>query len=604
MIHIIDKTKCCGCNACVQICPKQCIKRDFDHEGFLYPHVEETVCIDCGLCNKVCPIENENRKNRYAVPQVFAAYHKDDKVRIDSTSGGLFSALAERMLEDGVYISGAVFDDDFLLTHTITKDKSQLEKIRSSKYLQSDTKDIFTQIQNLLKKGEKVFICSTSCQIAALYAFLQKDYDNLYTADIICKGVSSPKFFKAYLDFLERKYKSKVTAVKFKYKDGKNPWGKLTTKIDFFNGKSYIKGGAYDSYMTAFLGTGLIVRLSCFECRFTKYPRTADITLGDFWGIERLLPDIADRGKGYSVVLANSEKGSALLDSIKDKLFLQSFPLEEAEKGNVHLIQPYDPITGYSLALREEFYRDLDQKGFKYINEKYINIPKNRWIGFWGRINRFIKRKLQDKTLLCLLLELKLNIFTKNVVHNNKGKIHLYNRAFVSITRNARIVLHAPFYMGQRHVIKSNSDTRLALEDFGRLIVHGHFDMRQGTFIWIKRSGILELYGGFMHEGAHITCGSYIKIGKNAHIAKDVVIRDLDGHYIEESTYITSKPIIIGDNVWIGYRAMILKGVTIGDGAIIAADAVVTKNIPSHSIAAGNPARIIKQNIRWRSAQT
>jgi coenzyme F420-reducing hydrogenase beta subunit len=604
MIAINDKTACCGCNVCVKICPKQCINREFDHEGFLYPSVDEKNCINCGLCNKVCPIENKLQKDRYEIPKVYAAYHKDDVIRIDSTSGGLFSALAEKMLDDGAYISGAVFEEDFLLTHTITKDRSRLEKIRSSKYLQSDTKDLFPKIQDVLNQGEKVFVCSTPCQIAALYTFLQKKYDNLYTCDILCKGVPSSKFFKSYLDFLEKKYKSKTVSIKFKYKDERNPWGKLTTKVDFQNGKSYVQGRAYDGFMKAFLETGFTVRPSCFECRFTGYPRPADISLGDFWGIEKIMPDITDREKGYSLVLANSGKGVGLLDSIHEKIFLQSVNLKDAEAGNFHLIQPYDPITGYSFSLREEFYKDLDQKGYQYVDKKYVHTPKNRLISLFRKIDIVFRRYIEGRTLRSFARGFVMNYLTKNVVRDKKGKFVFFKDAFFSVKKNARVILHAPFYMGRKLVIKSNSDTRLALEDWGKLIVHNTFDMRQGTFIWIKRSGVLELYGGFMHEGVHITCGEYIKIGKNAHIAKDVIIRDLDGHYIEDSTYRTAKPVIIGDNVWIGYRAMILKGVTIGDGAIIAAGAVVTKDVPANSIAAGNPAKIIRSNVRWRSRQT
>jgi acetyltransferase-like isoleucine patch superfamily enzyme/coenzyme F420-reducing hydrogenase beta subunit len=535
---------------------------------------------------------------------VYAAYHKDDAIRVGSTSGGLFSALAEKMFDNGAYVSGAVFDENFSLVHTVTNDKSQLARIRDSKYLQSDTKDTFTKIRELLHAGEKVFICSTSCQIAALYNFLQKEYDNLYTCDLICKGVPSPKFFRAYLSFLERKYRSKTTAVKFKYKDEKNPWGRLVTKIDFQNGKSYQKQGWYDGFMAAFLKTGFTVRPSCFECVFTGYPRAADITLGDFWGIERLVPDLKDRAKGYSVVLVNSEKGAALFDSIKERVYVRPFLLEDAEKGNMQLIQPYDPITGYSFALRTEFYDDLDKKGYGYVNKKYIHTPPNRLAGLSGKLAGVYKRDFAEKNVLSFLKELILNYGNKNVIRDKKGRFVFFKNSFVSIGKDAKIVLHAPFLMGRKHVIKSNSDTRLAIEDFGRLIVHDRFSMFRGTFIWIKRCGTLELHGGFMHEGVHITCACHIKIGKNAHIAKEVVIRDLDGHYIEDSTYRTAKPVIIGDNVWIGYRAMIVKGVTIGDGAVIAANAVVTKDVPAYSIVAGNPARVIRGNVKWRSQQT
>jgi acetyltransferase-like isoleucine patch superfamily enzyme/coenzyme F420-reducing hydrogenase beta subunit len=570
----------------------------------LYPNVDETVCIDCGQCDNVCPIENRAQKKRYEYPQVYATYHKDDAIRVGSTSGGLFSALAEKMFDDGAYVSGAVFDENFSLVHTVTNDKSQLERIRDSKYLQSDTKDTFTRIRDLLNSGEKVFICSTPCQIAALYAFLQKEYDNLCTCDLICKGVPSPAYFQAYLDFLERKYRSKTVNVKFKYKDEKNPWGKLTTKIDFKNGKSYINGGSYDGFMTGFLQTGFVVRPSCFECKFTGYSRNADITLGDFWGIERVIPGISDRAKGYSLVLVNSEKGAALLDSLKERLYLQSCSLEEAERGNFQLIQPFDPVTGYSLDLRKNFYDDLEKRGYNYVNKKYIHTPGNRYINLLRRIDNAIKYRFEDKTLWSFLQELKINHFKKNIVRKKTGKFIFFRNSFIAIGKNTKIILYAPFFMGRRLIVKSNNDTRLAIEDFGRLIINGNFDMRQGTFIWIKRSGTLELDGGFMHEGTHITCGNYIRIGKNCHIAKDVIIRDLDGHYIEESEYRTSKPVYIGDNVWLGYRSMVLKGVSIGDGAIIAAGSVVTKDVPPHCIAAGNPAKVIRQNVKWRSRQT
>jgi acetyltransferase-like isoleucine patch superfamily enzyme/coenzyme F420-reducing hydrogenase beta subunit len=604
MIHITDKTKCCGCNACVQICPKRCIAREFDHEGFLYPRVDGNSCNGCGLCNIVCPIEHKPVNGRFEKPKAYAAYCKDDVMRRESASGGIFGVAAKKVFNEGGYVSAVAFNGDLSLENIVTDDISSLPGLMGSKYLQSDTKEIFTEIRNLLNEGKKVFICDTSCRITALYNFLRKNYDDLYTADLICKGVPSPKYFKAYIGFLEKRYNSKAVSLRFKYKDEKNPWGSLTTKVCFQNGKVYIKRGGYDGFMTAFLNTGFTVRPCCFECPFTVYPRAGDITLGDFWGIERFIPDLVDRAKGYSAVLSNSEKGDKLIFSIKDELFLQSCGIEDVEKGNFNLVQPYDPVTGYSPTSRKEFYGDLDRKGYGYVNKKYVHAPANRMNNFLRRIKRCFIRRFDGKTLLCLVRELRINRLTKNVVLSKNGKFVFFKYAFISIDKGARVFLQAPFCMGEKHIIKSNNDTRLAIEDFGRMIVNGRFDMRQGTFIWIKRSGTLEIGGGFMHEGTHITCGNYIKIGKNCHIAKDVVIRDLDGHYIEEPKYRTSKPVCIGDNVWLGYRSMVLKGVTIGDGAVIAAGSVVVKDVPPYCIAAGNPAKVIRQNIKWRSRQT
>jgi acetyltransferase-like isoleucine patch superfamily enzyme/coenzyme F420-reducing hydrogenase beta subunit len=590
--------------ACVQVCPKECITRNTDSEGFLYPAADKSVCNDCGLCNTVCPLERKFSNRRPDVPNVYAAYCKDDAMRMESTSGGIFGAVAEKIFDEGGFVSGVVFDEDFVLRKTVTGDKSMLPRLRGSKYLQADADGVFAGIKNLLDGGKKVFVCDTPCGITALYNFLGKDYDALYTADIICKGVPSPKYFKAYIGFLKKKYNSKIVSLRFKYKDKKSPWGSLTTKICFQNGKIYMKRGGYDGFMTAFLQTGFTVRPSCFECPFTVYPRAGDITLGDFWGIERLVRDLKDREKGYSLILSNSEKGNDLLEGIKDTVTLMPFSVKDAERGNFHLIQPYDPVTGYSEALRREFYDDLDKKGYGYVNKKYIHTRKNRIDSLFRKIGVYYNRRLDGRTPWSLIKEIRTNFFHKNVIRNKPGGFIFFKNTFIKIGGDAKVFLNARFCVGRKHVVKSNNDTRLALEDFGRLIVNGAFDMFQGTFIWIKRSGTLELDGGFMHEGVHITCACYIKIGKNCHIAKDVVIRDLDGHYIEDAKYRTAKPVVIGDNVWIGYRAMILKGVTIGEGAIIAAGSIVTKDVPPRSIAAGNPAKVIRQNITWRSKQT
>jgi coenzyme F420-reducing hydrogenase beta subunit len=340
----------------------------------------------------VCPFEDPRvEQQRYEKPRAYAAYHEDDEVRIASTSGGLFAAFADKMFAGGAYIAGAAFDDDFTLLHTVTNNISTLEKIKDSKYLQSDTNDVFETIKKLLDNGEKVFMCSSPCQIAGLYRFLQKDYERLYTCDFICKGVPSPKFFKAYIHSLEKKYRSKITSIKFKYKNKKYPWGRLATKINFQNGKIYINIGRYNSFMKAYLRTGFTVRPSCFSCRFTHYPRPADISLGDFWGIEQVIPDSSDKGKGYSAVLLNSEKGGALLGSIKEQLFLQQVPLSDVEKGNSALTTPYKSTGGYVPVTREKLYHDLDIHGYDYVNKKYIKTPANIVERVYRKIERVLK---------------------------------------------------------------------------------------------------------------------------------------------------------------------------------------------------------------------
>lgn len=604
MIQIIDKTKCCGCRACSEICPKQCISMNRDKEGFLYPTIDEETCISCGMCEKVCPqihVE-EKREHNWKNPKVFASYALDENTRIESTSGGLFSVLAEHFFDKGAYVAGAIYDEKFGVKGIVTKDKALLPSIRSSKYLQSDPKHIFKEIKSLLIKGETVFICTTPCQIAGLLNFLQKPYDNLYTCDFICKGVSSPLVFRKYLDDLEQKYKSKTKSVKFKFKDEKHPWGQLATKIQFENGKTYIKNKKWDSYMTAFLDTGFIVRPSCFECPFKSFPRYADISLGDFWGIDDLMSPVPERAKGYSVVIVNNQHGLNTLEEVKEKLYLKEYTLADATKRNIHLIQPYDPALGWSEDFRKEFYDDLNHKGYQYVIKKYIDVCglslkakiKKRLIKYWSL--------LRQSSFSSIFKIIRYN-YLKNNVKRKGGRWLIFRGSYIQIDNTSRIYLFAPFTMGARRVISSSNITKLQMDKWTTLVINGKFHMNENTNIWITHSGKLILNGGFINENVTITCAKQIIIGKNAHIAREAVIRDYDGHYIEELAYRTAKPITIGDNVWIGYRAMILKGVTVGNNSIIAANSVVTKDVPPNSIVAGNPAKIIRSNINWRSKQ-
>lgn len=603
MINITEKAECCGCKACEKKCPKKSIEMKIDNEGFWYPYVDLNTCVDCGQCEKVCPQLNpeSGRSKNDTNPRTYASYALEDFTRIESTSGGLFSILAEYFFNQGAYVAGAIFNEEFGLNGVVTNDKTLLPQIRSSKYLQSDTSIMFPKIKELLKSGETVFACATPCQIAGLLNFVGESRGNLYTCDFICKGVSSPWLFRQYLDSLENKFSSKAKLVKFKYKDETHPWGNLSTKIEFSNGTIYLEDKANDSYMTTFLDTGFAVRPSCFECKFKGFPRFADITLGDFWGIDDLQEKVSGKWKGCSVVLTNNKRGEQLLYAVKDKIYLHECELKDATKHNIHLIQAYDPRPGVSMEIRKEFYNDIREYGYDYMVDKYLDMPprtvfaKMKWL-----FNFYI---VPDKqvSIKSFFQTIYYNRFKKNI--SGTGFIQIYRGSYLQIHKKARIVLNAPFVMGTRRVLKSDCVTKLQMDMWTTLIVNGEFNMNENTNIWITHSGTLELNGGFINENCTITCANHIVIGKGAHIAREAVIRDYDGHYIEDSNYRTSKPVFIGDNVWIGYRAMILKGVTIGEGAVVAANSVVTKDVPPHSIVAGNPAKIIRTKINWRSKQ-
>jgi coenzyme F420-reducing hydrogenase beta subunit len=272
MINITDKSKCCGCCACVDICSRKAITLKTDIEGFWYPEVDTQLCNDCGLCEKICPELNirDLKVNDFPKPiKTIAAVHKKMNVRWDSTSGGAFSALADTMYEQGGYVSGAIYNEDFSVRNYISNNPEDISKLRSSKYLQSKAEGLYSEIRTLLRKGEKVLACGTPCQMAALRSFLIKDYDNLIIVDFICRGVNSPKVYRKYLDSLEHKYGGKVVYVKAKNKE--LGWRNLTRKVVFDNGKEYYGVAMEDDFRRGY-HTNVYCRPSCYACQYKDFP--------------------------------------------------------------------------------------------------------------------------------------------------------------------------------------------------------------------------------------------------------------------------------------------------------------------------------------------
>ena len=381
MINITDKESCMGCNACTSICPVDCIPLISDEEGFSYPEIDYDVCIDCPLCDRVCPITDkipdtakdfmipfiEKAKiSRFEEPLVYASYTKNHEIRIDSTSGGIFSELAFKMFDQGGYVAGAVYNDDLSVSHILTNDRDRLPDIRSSKYVLSFTDELFPDVKAKLKSGEKVLVCGAPCQIVALYAFLRKDYENLITCDFVCKGVNSPLVFKKYIEWLEDKYQSK--AVKIKAKDKTTGWHKFSMRVDFENGKSYVKDRFNDPFFVGYLQTGLFTMPACFSCKFKGISKRGDITLADFWGIENVDKSM-DQDLGTSLILLNSEKGRAYYSLLEENIVSKQFTLDDALPGNSAI---HSSDEAGDEILRKEFYEDLEKYPFDLIISKYI----------------------------------------------------------------------------------------------------------------------------------------------------------------------------------------------------------------------------------------
>ena len=367
MLNIKDKSQCCGCNSCASRCPKQCITLQEDFEGFRYPTINTSLCINCEICEKVCPTINHKEGKKPL--QALAFVNPNESIRLQSSSGGAFTFIAEQIISEGGVVFGAIFDNKWEVCHTFTETKEGLAAFRGSKYVQSRIESAYRNAEYFLKAGRKVLFSGSPCQIAGLKLYLRKEYDNLITVDFICHGVPSPKVWRKYLEENYSQHKTKketvdsslngistITGISFRDKT-LTGWKKynfiIQGKSTCNSNKNSILSSTifYDNlYMQAFL-QNLILRPSCYACPSKKGQSNSDITLADFWGVEKFLPSLND-DKGVSLLLANSEKGLQII-----KNFLSFDP-----QVNFEAILPYNSSWSDSAIphrKREFFFKGL-----------------------------------------------------------------------------------------------------------------------------------------------------------------------------------------------------------------------------------------------------
>lgn len=604
MIAIIDKKDCCGCNACGDTCAHQAITFETDIEGFWYPVVNKDKCTDCGLCEKVCPQLHvfELKKNDLPQSECHAAIHKNIEIRFDSTSGGMFSALAEKTYNEGGYVGGAIFTDTFSVQHFISSDKKDLAALRSSKYLQSDAQGFYKIVRELLKDGKKVLVCGTPCQMAAMRRFLGKYYENLIIVDFICRGINSPKVFRYYLDYLEKRFQSKV--IYFKAKNKELGWRQLTSKVVFKNGKTLYDTKDTSYFTIGYLQTGVYSRPSCYDCQFKGFPRIADITIADYWGAEKTVGVDLDNDMGTSLVMLNSQKGLAYFHSMKSSLHEKLIPFDSILQGNPALVKPLNP----PMVDRALFYEDLDQMDFLKVAEKYIKRSTDI-ISTKKKIKNALRfllnlRRVSEFNLFLLWKNIKYNFLVKQVRTNicSGAYILIHKHTVIELHSKASIKLEGILELGSKKFKKSKLETRLLVEDNAHFIVDDRFTVGYGSDIEVFKGAVLHVKGkGGTNINATIICGESITLGERVMLGRGVTIRDNNGsHYIARRGYKNTRPVFIGQHAWLCEGCTVIAGVKIGDGAIIGAKAMVVGNVPAFTMVSGNPAQVVDEEVYWK----
>lgn len=377
MINIKEPKDCCGCNACAQRCPKHCIILTEDHEGFLYPKVNTELCIECGLCEKVCPVINQKPKK--GPLEVYAAINPDEQIRKESSSGGIFTLLAEKIIQENGVVFGARFDENWEVRHDYTETIEGLAVFRSSKYVQSRIEDNYLKAEKFLKEKRKVLFSGTPCQIAGLKKFLRKEYDNLLTVDFICHGVPSTKVWRMYLDetcrnlikrgsssnFIDEGRRSYIEAINFRHKilGWKRCSFFLKLNSAFIQSEKNTEGifepFSENAFMKAFL-SDTILRPSCYQCPCKSGKSTSDITIADYWNIQQVLPEFDD-DKGISLVLTNTSKGENIFSSCNVIYKKTGYEESKGKNGGFH--------KKINIPLKREYF-------FTEINKLDINLSQ------------------------------------------------------------------------------------------------------------------------------------------------------------------------------------------------------------------------------------
>lgn len=589
MRNILENNKCCGCQACHDVCSHKAISLKME-KGFLYPLINENLCVNCKRCESICPIINHAENESYDdfEPEVWAAWNSSTEELKDSTSGGIFVELAKCFIEKGGLVCGCEFNHDFKSCHhTIISIISEISKLKHSKYFQSDMRGIYSSILAELKKGRNVLFCGTPCQSAGLYNFVsEKWHKHLVIVDLFCKGIPSQLVHEKYLAMLESKEKSKI--VYYRSKSKTKGWGRFFTEIKYENGKTTFVRSPLDNL---FVSQALNVRPSCANCEYKGVERVSDISIGDFWGIQNLNKEIISRG--VSAIIVNTKKGQELINSVGNSIQKQRrYLFDISTKKNPGFSQKIKLGEKY-----KDFYVDLENLPFKKVIKKYAANNSKSAIA-WRKL-KWIFSKVSNVSFTKFIY---INFLSSHVERGKGAYIIPGPNTIFQFQKGSKLIVeNGMALINFRKPKGSKAEAWIQLNENATMVVHEGLDMRNCRFV-VQKDALLEIGELEMNGQCNIVVRKQIKIGKGVMVARNVNIYDSDYHpfsLYDDIPNIATKPVVIQDHVWIGNGSYIMKGVTIGEGAVVSSPSVVIKSVRPRTMVSGNPAKEVCQGIFW-----
>ena len=591
MIDILEKKECTGCALCADVCPNGSITMVADEiTGFKYPVIDKGSCVGCNLCEKKCPslsIVPRNNNIRKAV----AANNKNIETRFESTSGGIFSLLANYYYHINGVVVGAVWKNKYEVVELASEDKNDLPKLQLSKYTQRDSQGIYSNVQEYLKNGKDVLFIGLPCQIAAIRSLCPAD-EKLVTVDLICKGVPAPLIWRKYIDSIETN--AGKTIERHRSKDKEYGWKRLGVRIDFNDTTVDYHSGAEDSFIRLY-SKNITMRDSCYQCKYRGLRRLGDLTLGDCWGIEKLSPRLDDNC-GTSMIFINTEKGEFLYNNISDSINYTEFKPADIDKYNRGISDNFVVDE----QCRTNFWKDATELNFddlvaKYdperVRRKWEQVLRSYYLAF-HRIKRISRWHLRP-----IYQFIKYNFFSKHIVRHNGAFFYPSTYCNFMFEKGAVIELFGDFTFGCARMKNSTRESRILMRRDSRIVVRKRCDISEGADIEMHKGGLWTMDIFYANFNLEISCGAHIDMRDDVGAGRKVTIRDYNGHLIAKNGFEISSPVVIENHVWLCSGCTIMPGVHIGTGAIVSANAYVASNVPPYTLMAGKPAVIMGKDV-------